>query len=151
MRDSDMSGFLGTNAPLEADINLVIQLFMGIALLVGMMLARRRCYRAHGICQGSVMMLNLVMIALIMFPSFREGVIPELPGRLRNPYYSVSTVHAALGITAQLLGLYIVLRAGTNLLPRALCFQNYKLWMRTELVLWWVVIVFGVATYYLWY
>lgn len=146
-----MSGFLGTNAPLEADINLVIQLFMGIALLLGMMLARRRRYLAHGICQGSVMILNLVMIALIMFPSFRDGVFPELPARLRIPYYSVSTLHAALGIIAQLLGLYIVLRAGTNLLPRALCFQNYKLWMRTELVLWWVVIVFGVATYYLWY
>lgn len=146
-----MSGFLGTNAPLEADINLIIQLFMGVALLVGMMLARRRRYRAHAICQGSIMMLNLVMIALIMFPSFRDGVIPDLPAGLRKPYYSVPTLHAALGITAQLLGLYIVLRAGTNLLPRALCFQSYKLWMRTELALWWVVIVFGAATYYLWY
>jgi len=146
-----MSGFLGTNAPLEADINLVIQLLMGIALVVGMILARLRRYRAHGFCQASVVLLNLIMIFLIMSPSFREGVLPELPASLSKPYYSVSTAHAGLGITAELLGLYIILRAGTNLLPRALCFRNYKLWMRTTLVLWWVVIVLGIATYYLWY
>lgn len=145
-----MNGFLGTGAPLAADINLIIQLLMGGALLVGMVLARLRRYRAHGICQASVMVLNLVMIALIMSPSFRLGVMPGLPGQLGKPYYSISTLHAALGSLAQLLGLYIVLRAGTNLLPRVLCFQNYKLWMRTELALWWMVILFGVATYYVW-
>lgn len=145
-----MSGFLGTGAPFASDVNLVIQILMGSALLAGMMLARRGQYRAHAICQGSVMVLNLVMIALIMSPSFRSGVMPGLPGELSRPYYLVSTLHAALGSIAQLLGLYIVLRAGTNLLPQALRFQNYKLWMRTELVLWWIVILLGVATYYLW-
>lgn len=145
-----MSGFLGTGAALKADINLVIQLLMGIALLLGMILARRRHYRAHAICQGSVMLLNLVMIALIMLPSFRLGVLPGLPAELDKPFYFVATLHAALGSVAELLGLYIVLRAGTNWLPRALCFQNYKLWMRTELALWWTVILLGGATYYVW-
>lgn len=145
-----MGGFLGTGAALKADINLVIQLLMGIALLLGMGLARRGHYRAHAICQGSVMLFNLVMITLIMLPSFRLGVLPGLPGELGKPYYSVATLHASLGAIAQLLGLYIVLRAGTRLLPQFLRFQNYKLWMRTELVLWWTVILFGVATYYVW-
>lgn len=145
-----MSGFLGTGAALKADINLVIQLLMGLALLLGMILARRRHYRAHAICQGSVMLLNLVMIALIMLPSFRLGVLPGLPAELDKPFYFVATLHAALGSVAELLGLYIVLRAGTNWLPRALRFENYKLWMRTELALWWTVILLGVATYYVW-
>ncbi|MGH7775073.1 MAG: DUF420 domain-containing protein [Candidatus Binatia bacterium] len=145
-----MSGFLGTSATLAADANLLIQLLMGAALLVGMMLARRQYYRAHAICQGSVMVLNLLMIGLIMLPPFWREVVPGLPGRLGNSYYFMPAVHAALGSMAQLLGLYIVLRAGTNLLPPTLCFQNYKLWMRTELVLWWIVIAFGVATYYVW-
>jgi len=145
-----MNGFLGTDAPLAADVNLVVQLLMGIALLIGMVLARRRYYRAHAVCQGSVVVLNLLMIAMIMSPPFWRDVVPGLPGRLGNSYYFVPTLHAALGGTAQLLGLYIVLRAGTNLLPRPLCFQNYKLWMRAELVLWWAVILLGVATYYVW-
>ena len=96
------------------------------------------------------MVLNLVMVASVMLPSFSQGVLPGLPGELKNSYYFVSTLHAALGSVAQLLGLYIVLRAGTNLLPQALRFQNYKLWMRTELALWWAVILLGVATYYVW-
>ncbi len=145
-----MSGFLGTGATLAADGNLIIQLLMGVALLAGMVLARRKYYRAHAVCQGSVMVLNLLMIASIMLPPFWREVVPGLPGRLGNSYYFVPTLHAALGGIAQLLGLYILLRAGTNLLPRILCFQNYKVWMRTELVLWWVVIVVGVATYFAW-
>lgn len=145
-----MGGFLGTGAPLASDVNLVIQLLMGVALLAGMMLARSRRYRAHGICQSSVMLLNLVMIALVMSPSFREGVVPGLPQGLSKPYYWVSTFHAALGTFGQLLGLFIILRAGTNFVPAALRFENYKLWMRTELVLWWGVILLGIATYYVW-
>jgi len=145
-----MNGFLGTGAEFQSDINLVIQLLMGLALLMGMMLARLKCYRAHGICQSSVMLLNLVMIVWIMLPSFREAVVPGLPGDLGKPYYYVATVHASLGTLVELLGLYIILRAGTNLLPEALRFQNYKYWMRTELALWWTVIFFGIATYYVW-
>lgn len=145
-----MKGFLGTGAPLASDLNLVIQLLMGAALLAGMALARRKHYRAHGICQSSVMLLNLVMIAWIMLPSFREGVVPGIPGDLHRPYYLLPTLHAALGSVAQLLGLFIILRAGTSLLPPWLSFDNYKVWMRTELALWWVVILFGVATYWVW-
>jgi uncharacterized membrane protein YozB (DUF420 family) len=55
-----------------------------------------------------------------------------------------------LGTIAQLLGLYIVIRAGTNWLPKRLRFKNYKLWMRTTLVLWWSVIILGIATYWAW-
>lgn len=143
-------GLFGTGAGLKADVNLLVQLLMGAALLAGMVLARRRRYRAHAICQGGVMLLNLVMIASVMLPSFRDGVLPGLPRELGKPYYSVATVHAALGTIAQLLGLYIVLRAGTDWLPERLRFQNYRLWMRTELALWWTVIGLGVATYYVW-
>ncbi len=60
-----MNGFLGTGATLEADLNLTIQLLMGIALLAGMILARLRHYHAHGICQGSIIVLILVMINFI--------------------------------------------------------------------------------------
>ncbi len=145
-----MRGFLGTGATLNADLNLLVQLTMGVALLVGMFLARRNRFTAHGICQATVMLLNLAMIGLIMWPSFR-GVIPQLPAGLGERYYAVATAHAALGIVAELLGLYIVLVAATNLLPQWLRFQRWKLWMRTELALWWVVLLIGLGTYYVWY
>lgn len=144
-------GFLHTGAPFAADLNLVIQLAMGAALLTGMFLARRRQFRAHARCQTTVVLLNLVMIAVIMIPSFGRQVSPNLGKAFADRYYALPTVHAALGILAELLGLYVVLVAGTQLVPMGLRFRNYRPWMRTTLTLWWVVIAFGVGTYWVWY
>ena len=145
-----MKGFLGTGATLAADLNLVVQIAMGAALLVGALLARRKRFAAHGVCQATVLLLNLVMIAGVMAPSFRQ-VKSQLPAGLRELYYAVATAHAALGAAAELLGLYIVLVAATNIVPQRLRFQRWKVWMRTELALWWAVVLLGVGTYYVWY
>jgi len=104
-----MNGFLGTGATIQADLNLTIQILMGIALLAGMIHARHRCYRAHAVCQGSVILLNLVMIAFLMLPSFELGVVPELKVKFSESYYFIPTLHASLGGIAELLGIYIVL------------------------------------------
>jgi plastocyanin/uncharacterized membrane protein YozB (DUF420 family) len=150
-QEKHMDGFLGTGATFRADLNLVVQLTMGLALLTGMFLARRKQFRVHKYCQSSVMLLNLVMIFLIMAPSFHKQVEPQLPGGLRESYYLVPYVHAILGTIAEVLGVYIVLVAATKLVPRKLRFKRYKPWMRTELTLWWVVVLIGVCTYYVWY
>ena len=146
-----MKGFLGTGATFGADLNLIVQIAMGVALIAGTFLARRKRYTAHGVCQTAVMLLNLVMIGLVMWPSFQQKVMPPLPAHLGERYYAVATVHAMLGIAAELFGLYIVLVAGTDIVPRRLRFLRWKLWMRAELALWWVAILTGVATYYAWY
>jgi plastocyanin/uncharacterized membrane protein YozB (DUF420 family) len=146
-----MKGFLGTGATFRADFNLVVQITMGLALLTGMLLARRKQFRAHKYCQESVMLLNLLMIFLIMAPSFHKQVEPQLPGGLRESYYFVPYFHAVLGTVAEVLGVYIVLVAATKLVPGKLRFKRFKLWMRTELVLWWAVVLIGVGTYYVWY
>src|SRR5947208_1292852 len=106
---------------------------MAGALVAGVILARRKRYRAHGICQTTVLFLNLLMIGLVMWPSFRRQVNPRLPKLLHKAYYAAPMIHAALGITAELLGLYIVLLAGTDVLPAWLRFRNWKLWMLPEL------------------
>ena len=145
-------GFLHTGATFTADLNLVIQLLMGAALLFGMRLARQRRFRAHARCQATVMVLNLVMIALIMVPSFRLQVAPRIRKTTSDLYYTFPAIHAALGTIAELLGLYVVLVAlGVKIVPRGLRFRNYRAWMRTTLVLWWLVIGLGVGTYVVWY
>jgi hypothetical protein len=40
---------------------------------------------------------------------------------------------------------------GTKLLPERLRIKRTKLWMRSVLALWWIVLVLGVATYIRWY
>jgi uncharacterized membrane protein YozB (DUF420 family) len=144
-------GFLGTSATFGADLNLVVQFVMGAALIAGGRLARRKRYKAHGVCQTTVLILNLLMIGLVMWPSFHQQVEPALSKGLNRRYYGVAMLHGFLGVMAEFLGLYIVIVAGTNLLPQFLRVRNWKLWMRTELVLWTVVLLTGVGTYYVWY
>lgn len=146
-----VKGFLGTGATFGADLNLVVQLIMGAALIAGALLARQKHYRAHGICQTTVLLLNLLMIGLVMWPSFQQQVRPALSKVFHKWYYGVATIHAVLGIAAELLGLYIVIVAGTNVLPQRLRFKHWKRWMRTELVLWAIVLLSGVGTYCAWY
>lgn len=146
-----VKGFLGTGATFEADVNLLVQLAMAAALVAGVVLAKKKRYRAHGICQTTVLLLNLLMIRVVMSPSFRRQVSPRFQRVLHNSYYAAPLVHAALGVTAELLGLYVVLVAGTNVLPAWLRFRNWKRWMRTEFVLWLIVVISGVGTYYAWY
>jgi uncharacterized membrane protein YozB (DUF420 family) len=145
-----MNGFLRTGAGLKANFNLVSQLAMGAALIGGGLLARAKRYTAHGICQSAVLLLNLIMIAVVMWPSFYGQVLPALPKHLADRYYGVATAHGILGAIAELLGLYIVLAVGTDILPGRLRISRLRRWMRIELVLWWVVIVTGVLTYYVW-
>ena len=146
-----MNEVFRAGAGLEANFNLVVQLGMGVALIAGALFARAKRYTAHGICQAAVLLLNLIMIAFVMLPSFYGQVMPALPKHLTEGYYGVATAHGILGAIAEMLGLYIVLAVGTNIVPRRVRISRWKLWMRVELVLWWVVIVTGVLTYYVWY
>jgi uncharacterized membrane protein YozB (DUF420 family) len=141
----------GSDAPWQADLTLLIEAVMGIALLAGAVLARRRHYRAHAWCQSAVVLLNLVVIGFAMAPSFYIQLAPKIPQAMRKSYYAIATGHAALGAVAELAGLYVIVAAGTNVLPNHLRLTNYRTWMRATLILWWVVLLLGVATYVRWY
>jgi uncharacterized membrane protein YozB (DUF420 family) len=119
--------------------------------LAGAMLARRKRYRAHARCQSIVVLLNLAAISLTMVPSFGRSFAAATPARLMKSYYALAAVHATLGTVAELLALYILLAAGTNVLPVRLHFTRYRAWMRAALVSWWATILFGLATYVRWY
>ena len=145
-----MQGFLGTGGTFSADLNLLVQVTMALALLVGMFVARRKHYFAHGCIQSTVVILNLIPIAAIMLPSFRQQVAPQVPAGLSDKYYSVALAHTVVGSLAELLGLYVIL-TGMKLLPENLRFRNYKAWMRSTLAIWWTAVVLGISTYAVWY
>ena len=146
-----MRGFLGTWAGFGADMNLLIQIAMGVALVAGTWLARAKRFKAHGMCQSAVLILNLLMIASVMWPAFRQQVLPRIPARLKKTHFAIATVHGALGVVAEVFGLYIALVAGTNVLPKSWRIQRWKLWMWVELALWWIALGAGIATYFIWY
>jgi uncharacterized membrane protein YozB (DUF420 family) len=144
-------GFLGTAAPRAADLVLLMEVAMGLGLLIGAWLARRGRFRQHAWCQSVIVLLNLAVIALMMIPSFRVHVLPRIPAKLGKAYYALATAHATLGSVTELAGLYILLAAGTTVLPQKLRITKYKLWMRSVLMLWCLVLLLGFATYTRWY
>lgn len=143
-------GFLGTAAPRVADWVLAAEMAMGAALIVGMVLARLRYYRAHAWCQSTVVLLNLLPIMGYMVPSFRRQVAPEIPASLGEIHFAIAAVHGMLGTVAELLALWVVLTAGTNILPTRLRFQRYKRWMCLALALWCIELLLGLAMYVQW-
>jgi uncharacterized membrane protein YozB (DUF420 family) len=144
-------GFLGTAAPFYADVVLLIEILMGVGLLIGAVLARMRRFREHAWCQSVIVISNLVVVVLIMAPSFYVHVSPKIPLRLGKAYYALATSHAALGTFTEVAALYILLAASTKVLPSKLRMTDYKPWMRSVLVLWWLELVLGLATYTRWY
>ena len=144
-------GFLGTAAPFAADVVLLLEIAMGVGLLIGAWLARRQRFRQHAWCQSVIVLLNLAVVVAMMVPSFAAHVLPRIPARLGKAYYALATAHATLGTLTELAGLYILLSAGTSILPEKLRMTNYKLWMRSVLVLWWIVLLLGAGTYTRWY
>ena len=143
--------FFGSAAPPAANAVLAVEVIMGLALMGGTMLARRKRFKSHAWCQSTVVLLNLLVIGSFMVPSFHRAVEPGIPSHLGRSYYLLPTVHGILGLTAELFGLYILLVAGTKLLPESLRFTRYKPWMRVALLLWWLDLVLGLATYLRWY
>lgn len=124
---------------------------MGVGLLIGAVLARWRHFRGHAWCQSVIVLLNLAVIVLTMIPSFRVHVFPSIPERIGKAYYALATAHAALGTITEIAGCYLLLAAGTSILPEKFRITRYKLWMRTVLAFWWAVLVLGLATYARWY
>jgi uncharacterized membrane protein YozB (DUF420 family) len=145
------NGFLGTAAPLAADLVLLLEIAMGVGLLIGARLARIGRFRQHSWCQSIIVLLNVAVVAVMMIPSFHVHVLPRVPAKLGKAYYALATTHGAFGAVTELAGVYILLSAGTSVLPEKLRITKYKVWMRSVLVLWWVVLLLGIATYMRWY
>jgi uncharacterized membrane protein YozB (DUF420 family) len=146
-----IKAFLETAAPRAVNVVLVLEIAMGIGLLLGARLARKKRFRQHAWCQSVIVLLNLAVVVMMMIPSFGVHVLPRVPAKLGKAYYALATTHGAFGTVTELAGLYILLSAGTNVLPEQLRITKYKVWMRTVLVLWWVVLLLGMATYTRWY
>jgi hypothetical protein len=75
----------------------------------------------------------------------------QLPGKIGKPHYELAAAHGGLGSVAEIGGLYILLAAGTNLLPEKFRIKRYIFWMRSVLLVWWIVPLLGMATYARWH
>ncbi len=143
-----MSGYA---APFGADLAAYAEIALGVMLIVGWVLVRLGHVRVHAMIQGTIVLVNIPIVLYWMVPSYLLYVAPGVPQELGEAFYLYPTIMLVAGLAAEVLGVYILLVAGTNLLPERLRFRRYKLWMRSLLVLWWSVLAFGLLTYSTWY
>jgi len=145
-----LPGFLGTNANLAADATLLLMVVIGIMFTIGFILARKKKFEAHRWVQTSAAILNAVLVLWLMILPFRDFVIRDTGGPRTGFFYVITILHAVLGAVALPFGMFVVLR-GNRLVPKALRFNNYKLFMRTAYGLYIVTILAGVLVYYTWF
>lgn len=139
-------GFLGTHAPLSSDLSLTLILFTAVLFTIGWRLAVGQHFVVHRWIQTSAAVLNAIVVLSWMVTSFLGNILPALPGKLLQNPFGVTTVHAAVGLLGTLLGLFVVLR-GNELVPGALKFENYKLFMRPAYALYMLATLLGVTVY----
>ncbi len=143
-------GFLGTNASVLADISLIMGILVALALTAGMLLAVRKRFVAHRWVQTTAVALNIVQVLAIMIASFFKSAAPGIPQKLNETYYQAAAIHALLGLVTLIFGTFVALR-GNDLVPRALKFRNYKLFMRTAYGMYMLVTLLGIWVYSVWY
>ena len=138
-----MTGFLGTRAPLQSDVSLVLTVALLLVAGFGYTQARRRRFGRHCPVQAVAGLGNWVPILVVMVPR----LIGILTGEIMTGSGiagAVPILHAVLGGGVQSLMTYTVIRMYwvKSLPPRR------PIWlMRTTLILWTVTVVGGIANY----
>lgn len=104
-------GFFGTLAPRYAGLMLLFEIGMGLGLLGGGVLARRKRFRLHACCQSVVVLINFATILLVMVPVVSGSRQPKDTGQAwqgllfsgdgargyRRGYRNRSVVHSTVG------------------------------------------------------
>jgi uncharacterized membrane protein YozB (DUF420 family) len=127
-----------------------LEISLAVLLVAGFVLVRLGHVRAHRAIQSTIVLVNIPIVLATMLPPYLLYGMPMSASELRQTFYLYPTLMLIGGIAAEVLGIYIILVAGTIWVPARLRFRRYKLWMRTELALWWLVLLAGIGTYYVW-
>ncbi len=135
-----------SHAPPLANITLTLTLITAVSFTIGWQLARHKKFEAHRWVQTITVIVNAGVVLIVMVNSFLTHILPGIPSRLLQGDYAVTTLHALIGTVGLLLGIFVVLR-GNGLVPKALQFNNYKLFMRTSYILYMLATLLGVIVY----
>lgn len=143
-------GFLGTGANLLTDVALVLMVTVAGLFTFGFGLARAERYQAHRWVQTAGGVLALLLVLWLMVLPYRDFILVDLPERFPEPFYWITTLHAAVGAVALPFGMFVILR-GHGLVPERLRFNNYKPYMRIAYGLFMLTILLGFAVYVVWF
>jgi uncharacterized membrane protein YozB (DUF420 family) len=154
-------GFLGTGASLLADLTLVAYIMLIVpAMIVGFVFARRKLFRPyHKWTMIIITIVNTLLIGVLMVTAYRFDITGNIGTQPGNARYLLPTLHALLGLPAQLLAfnnVYRMLREDAQIAAakkrgekdfKKYFFKNAKPFMRLTLALWLATAALGVVSY----
>lgn len=144
-------GFLGTSANFGADMTLLLSGLVAVLLSLGVVFAVRHQYEVHRWFQTSGVVLNAVLVLWLMVLPYRDFVAPpNNPAMLPLSAIATTRIHAAVGATALLFGLFVMLR-GNGLMIKPLQFSNYRVFMRVSYILYMTATLIGLFVYITWF
>ncbi len=144
-----MAGIFGTGAIFQTDINLILQIVMFLVIIIGLIYKVKRKFKIHGILMGIAIILHVLSFVLVMGPSFFEAY----------DYFTMATsdlgvqttwIHAVPGAIAMILGIILVVAWAIRPSNVARCSRLKRL-MDVTLLLWLISLLFGIATYFVFY
>lgn len=157
------SGFLGTGASLLADLTLLAYVLLIVpGMIAGFVFARRGKHRPHHkATMITITVVNWLLIIFLMLAAYRFDVIGNIAAKPTNARYLMPTIHAVLGVPAQLLATYVVFRmlredsqvaaakarGEKGQMLSKYWFKNAKSFMRITIVLWLLTALLGVFNY----
>lgn len=127
--------------------NFIIQFIVLGLIGVSLILKRRRNYIWHGNTMLVAVIVNLLLLAMHMAPSF-VGVGEDIVAHPLNFTPIVGVVHGISGATAEIFAIWIVVTWAYITSSTAYCSRRKKA-MRWTLILWLVAIALGIAYYIL--
>ena len=145
-------GFLGTGASRMSDMTVIAYIILLVPLmLTGFTFARlKRFVPHHQVVMTLIVLFNWGLISFIMAASLRDVV--DVEGLDSTDYRLLPIVHMLFGLTAQVVGTYLVIRMWfEESLPAALKIRKIKPFMRFTLACWLIAAALGITTYVTWY
>ncbi len=156
-------GFLGTGASLLADLTLLAYVLLIVpGMITGFVFARRGKHRPHHkVTMITITVVNWLLIIFLMLTAYRYDVAGNIASQPANARYLMPTIHAVLGLPAQLLATYVIYRMlredsqvaaakargekGQQL--SKYWFKNAKPVMRLTITLWLITALLGIFNY----
>jgi uncharacterized membrane protein YozB (DUF420 family) len=143
-----MTGLLGTNAGIEADLNLLLHIIILGLIIAGFTFARRKKFTIH----EKWMFTAIVLVAGSFFAWMAPSYVGSFQGnitQLSSPAAIVTNIHVTLGTITGILAIYIILRMKFDL-PQCFAVRKVRSLMRTAFTFWCLTFAFGVSVY-IWY
>lgn len=144
-----MSGIFGTSAVLITDINLIVQITAFILVLAALVYKAKGKFKIHGSIMGVAVILHFATFIVAMGPSFVKS-IDFFMNETSQLGVQTLWVHALTGVLSLVLGFFLVFAWITNGSKIELCFRRKRM-MDATIVLWAVSLVFGIASYLIFY